>query len=242
MKTDFNYELVGLDRYKETVISKLNNIIEEEFIYSVENIVDILNIQRVYIQDNICSKLNNFHMDRIFKTYVRACMGNKKAFVELSEYIDLSRVTFEAFRIENEDVIELIKDSGLNQYKLSRRILISKKQLEKLLQSMFSMELTRRSKEDPVEHLRISSGDANAILTYGLVNQAHLKQYFGVNTELQVTRRLFKGSEYVIRKYVIQVDSENKRGLARYLVDKGESCETRLEIINTIYPENIEKD
>ena len=242
MQIDFNYEFVDLDTYKRTVISRLNDIIEEEYIYSVDNLVDILNIQRVYIQDNICSKLNNFDMSRTFKTYIRACMGNRKAFKELSEYIDLSRTTFEKFGIENEDIVDLIKASGLNQYKLSRRILISKKQLEKLLLSMFSMELPRKSKEDPVEYSRINCGDVDAILSYGLVNQCHLKQYFGVNTELQVYRRLIKGSDYVVRKYVVQVDSENKKGLARYLVDKGESLETRLEIMNTLYPEDIKID
>lgn len=242
MQIDFYCNPVDLHEYKKTIVYRLNKIIEEEFIYSVDNIVSILNIQRVYIQDNICSKLDNFNLDRAFKTYIRACMGSKKAFVELSEYVDLSLVTFEDFKRINEDIIELIKASGLDSYKLSRRILISKKQLKKLLLSVFSVEATKENKEDPIEYLSIDPIDADAILKYGLVNQAHLKQYFNVNTELQVYRRLAKGNSYVLRKYVIQVENDKKRGLARYLVNKDESLETYNEIVNTLHPKEQKID
>lgn len=246
MKENSNQDFVAFNVYKAKVISKLNKIIEEEFIYSVDNIVDMLSIQRIYIQENICPKLNNFNLDRGFKAYIKACMGSRRYFRELSQYVDMNRMTFKEFESNNQDLVDLIKRSGLNTYKLSRRILISKKQLRTLLPSIFSVEYVEKyyagpdkSKITVIDYNSLTEGDIDCILEYGVVNQAYLKEFYGVKTELQVYRRLEKDNLYVMRKYVVETEHEKKRGLTRYLVNKDNTTEGHIELGMKLYGDDF---
>ena len=58
-----------IDTIKGPVLEVLNKIIDEEYMYSVDNIVDKLKIQRVYIQKEFISKMDVLKLDKTFKLF-----------------------------------------------------------------------------------------------------------------------------------------------------------------------------
>lgn len=207
---------------RDNIIEQLKKIIEFEYIYSVEDLVDILKVSREYAQRSVCSKLDNFHLDRFFKVYVRACMGNSDAYIELAEYVDLSYMDQETFIQLNLDTMDLIKKSGLDKYKLSRRVLISKLYLKEFLLDFFVAEVVAPTEETEGVYEDLDEDDVDRILNFKLEDIHHLKEYYDVKTLLQVSRRLEKGDSYVLAKFVKKDtirEYGKKRSLTRYLCD-----------------------
>ena len=108
-----------IETIKGPVLEVLNKIIDEEYMYSVDNIVDKLKIQRVYIQKEFISKMDVLKLDKTFKLYCKSCMGDLKSYRELAEELGIG-LEHSDFISLNLDVIGLINRSGLNKYKLSR--------------------------------------------------------------------------------------------------------------------------
>ena len=201
---------------KERVFQKVRDIIENEYIYSVDNIVDMLKIQRVYIQKEFCSNMDNLGIDTSFKQYIKAICGDFISYVNICTRLELSKDDYDDFLDANKDLLHLLGKANLNTYKLSRRILISKKELRRLILAKFKFELIINGQ---VEYFPLTSHDADVIMRYGLATQGDLMDYYNVKTELQVYRRLSKPSTCVIRKYVILSGTPSKKGMARYLLD-----------------------
>lgn len=213
-------EIIGkVDTIKVSILETLNDIIDEEYIYSVDNIVDKLKIQRVYIQDEFISKMKTLKLDRLFKLYCKSCMGDSKSYKELLKGLEIS-LKHSDFIALNLDVIELIQKAELTEYKLSRRILISRPQLLKLIESKFVQEFEYKDENNKYyqEYSKINLKHAELILASGLKDQGYLKDLYKVRTELQVYRRIRKGDSDVLAKYVIPSEKDTKKGMARYLL------------------------
>lgn len=212
-----NKNIEKIDKLRGSVIKDLEDIIDNRYIYTVDNIVDKLKIQRVYIQKEFISNMKTFHLNRVFKLYCKSCLNDSKAYKALSYELNLF-LSHEEFICLNMDVIDMIKKAQLDKYKLSRRILISEFQLIAAIKNKFMIEIESiENGEYSQEYLRISDEHAEIIMAAGLKDQSDLKEYYGVKTELQVYRRLRKNSTCVFAKYVIPSESDTKKGLARYL-------------------------
>ena len=208
-----------IDTIKVSILEVLNTIIDKEYIYSVDNIVDKLKIQRVYIQDEFISKMDTLKLDRLFKVYCKSCMGDSKSYKELLQELGIS-LKHHDFISLNLDVVKLIQEAGLTKYKLSRRILISRPQLLKVIENKFMQEFEYKDDDGKYyqRYSKIDSKHAALIFVVGLKDQADLKEHYGVRTELQVYRRIRKGDSYVLAKYVIPSKTDTKKGMARYLL------------------------
>lgn len=209
-----------IDRIKNPIVKILHKIIDEEYVYSVDNIVDALKIQRVYIQEHFIKEMNNLELDKMFKTYCRACLGDLRSYKMLLDSIE-GELKYEDFLYLNSDVIDLIVKADIDNYKLSRRILVSRIQLLKLIETKFVQEFETKDGEGKyIQHYyNIDSRHAELMLASGLRDQDYLKQIYGVKTELQVYRRIRKGDYNVLAKYVIMSGSDKKKGMARYLLE-----------------------
>lgn len=208
-----------IDTIKGPVLEVLNNIIDREYVYSVDNVVDILKIQRVYIQDEFVSKTNTLKLGRSFKLYCKSCMGDLKSYRGLLQELGIS-LKYNDFMSLNSDTVELIQKANLTSYKLSRKILISRIELMKLIESKFVEEFEYEDKNNKYyqKYSKINSKHAELILASGLKDQGDLKDLYKVRTELQVYRRIRKGDSDVLAKYVIPSKSDAKKGMARYLL------------------------
>lgn len=216
MINDENKEII--DKFRRHTIKILKDIIANEYIYSVDNIVEKLNIQRVYIQKEFIKNMETLKLDRDFKFYCRCCMGDISSYKKLVRRFGI-QLGYDDFLSLNRDIIELIEASGIDSYKLSRKILISRPQIIKVIENKFMQEFesVNENKEYYQEYYKIDSRHAELILDVGLKDQSDLKEYYDVKTELQVNRRLRKDSSVIFAKYVIPSESDNKRGMARYL-------------------------
>lgn len=220
---------------------ELREIIELEYIYSVEELADILKVSREYIQRNICSELDTFYLDRFFKVYIKSLSGDLDAYGEVIEYVpELSSIDIDTFIEMNSTTIDLMKSSGLNQYRLSRRILISNIQLRNFLLEFFAIEVSAPTKESEGVYSDLDEDNVDAILSLKLEDINHLKEHYGVKTRLQVARRLEKNDAYVIHKFVKKADIREygkKRSLTRYLCDysllsNSDDCDNSFKIVD----------
>lgn len=221
---------------------ELRKIIELKYIYSVDEVSDILKVSREYVQRNICSELDTFYLDRFFKMYIKSCDGDLDAYEEVIEYVpELSSIDIDTFINLNSTTIDLIGRSALNKFRLSRRILISKVQLKDFLLDFFSVEVDAPSKENEGVYCSLNEDHVDAILNSKLEDINHLKEYYDVKTLLQVSRRLEKNDPYVVHKFVKKADIREygkKRSLTRYL------CNYNLlsDFDNCDYPSNVTND
>ena len=231
-----------LDTIKGPVLEVLNKIIDEEYMYSVDNIVDKLKIQRVYIQKEFISKMDVLKLDKTFKLYCKSCMGDLKSYRELAEELGIG-LEHSDFISLNLDVIGLINRSGLNKYKLSRRILISRPQLLETIENKFMRELEYPGYDGKYHQLyyKIDLKHAALMLDVGLKDQGDLKSLYGVRTELQVYRRIRKAGSGVVAKYVIPSESDTKKGMARYLLIE-DIPHSKLQLFREVFLDDNEDD
>ena len=87
MQREKRKEKMSFFEARYDIQDELEEIIKLEYIYSVEELVDILKVSREYVQRNICSKMDTFYLDRFFKVYIRACNGDLEAYEEVVEYV-----------------------------------------------------------------------------------------------------------------------------------------------------------
>lgn len=231
-----------IDTIKAPVLEVLNKIIDEEYVYSVDNIVDKLKIQRVYIQKEFISKMDVLKLDRTFKLYCKSCMGDLKSYRELVEELGIG-LEYSDFLSLNLDIIKFINRAGLNRYKLSRRILVSRPQLLKIIENKFMMELEYLDYDGKYHQLyyKIDSRHAALMFDVGLKDQGDLKSLYGVRTELQVYRRIRKTGSGVVAKYVIPSESDTKKGMARYLLIE-DIPHSKLQLFREVFLDDNEND
>ncbi|WP_455539541.1 hypothetical protein [Terrisporobacter sp.] len=223
----FTSNPINLDSLKDLIIEDLHEIIKGQYIYSVDNIVDKLKIQRVYIQSEFIKEMNAFHLHKTFKAYCRACLGSVNDYLYVLRLIGETKenLCMLEFIQKNKDVLVLIERAHLNFYKLTRRLLISRGELIKVVQSKFLEEVERveineidNSVKYIQEYFPIDRKEAMLLIDVGLKDQGDMKNYYGVRTELQVYRRLRKiDNDDIWAKYVIPSNNAKKKGMVRYL-------------------------
>ena len=137
--------------------------------------------------------MDTLKLDRLFKVYCKSCMGDSKSYKELLQELGIS-LKHHDFISLNLDVVKLIQEAGLTKYKLSRRILISRPQLLKVIENKFMQEFEYKDDDGKYyqRYSKIDSKHAALIFDVGLKDQADLKEHYGVRTELQVYRRIRK--------------------------------------------------
>lgn len=226
---DNDLEILQSEYFRGKIIDEIDFIYDNEYIYSVDNIVYMLDIQRGYIQNNFCSKMDLHRPSTLLKLYFKGLDGHLGSIYRLYREYPHPFVTPLVFIQENADLLEFMIKNGFDRYKATRRTLVQRAQLIDLVKSTFIEEIdyfvkTFNGVEKRTDYSEIDIEAAIMIVDEGVVSQDFLRKFYGVNTELQVYRRmdkeLLKDGQYVCvsHKYVIPSGNSNKKGLARYLI------------------------
>lgn len=201
-------------RQCETIVEYLDLIVNEGYIYTIEDLSKMLDMTEQYIQVNFIDRLDTLCIDKENKLIIRRLISLYQDFGDIYMPDDKTR--------------ELIVNTLNYKHKLKKKILISQLSIEELLRDIFKKEIELlddknrilffrdRNKKIEKKLVPLNQDDIDIIINSELQLRSTktLKEYLGVKYDAQLYREL-KWRNYI--KFVCE-DNSKKNNRVRYLV------------------------
>lgn len=193
MKKGFD---INKHKHFQTPMEYIQAFYEGQYIYTIEDIANILDMKEQYIQIKFMDKLDTLYIDKFNKLNIRGILNDykKEPYLIPEEYRDAV------------ETMLVYKD------KLRKRVLISYDSVIELIRTTFKKEVKINIQGD-IELQDLTPDDINLILDKKLNSTRSSKELLGCNHDTQLYRELAKKLHL---KYIIQ-DESKKHNTARYL-------------------------
>lgn len=185
---------INKHKHYSTPLEYIQAFYEGQYIYTIEDIADILDMKEQYIQVKFMDQLDTLYIDKFNKLNIRGILNDyKKAPYLIPE--------------EYQDAVESMlfyKD------KLRKRVLISSDSIIELIRNTFKREIYIN---DDLVIKELTPDDINLIMDKKLNSTRSAKELLGCQHDTQLYRELERTTHL---KYIIQEPSK-KHNTARYL-------------------------
>ncbi|MDB8794903.1 hypothetical protein PN290_14435 [Romboutsia sp. 1001216sp1] len=198
---------VNTHRTCKTIQEYLNAIVNEGYLYTIEDLAELLDMKEQYIQVNYIKRLNTLYIEPEKKSEIRKLINVYQIFKK--------PLSVSNFNNDAREVFSLIKELIKNKEILRKKILIQEDSIDKLITDIFKKEVKSNEMDNKCKKLvPLTDEDINYIYNNQLRSTKSLKEYFDVKHDVQMYRNL-KYTKYI--KYVCE-DPSKKANRVRYLL------------------------